>query len=350
MRIVIISDAWHPQTNGVVRTYELMIPDLEKMGHSVHVISPTDFPKRRPMPGYPEIELAVRPRADLAAKVTALKPDTIHIATEGPLGWAMRALCRERGWAYTTAYHTQFPDYTAMRAAKFVPFMFHPVRAFCIHLVRRFHAHSNYIMTTTHSIEDQLRSWRVAAPFHRVTRGINKDVFHPDGPTAPIQNMQNPVAIYVGRVAIEKNIRAFLNMKWDGTKIVVGDGPDRPSLMRDYPNVVFAGKQTGTDLAAHYRAGDVFVFPSRTDTFGMVLIEAMACGLPIAAYPVPGPMDIVIDKTLGALDEDLQIAAHRAMGNGTADGRHAHVLSHYTWDRAAAQFADMQTRTPIHKI
>ncbi|AGH97353.1 glycosyltransferase family 4 protein [Micavibrio aeruginosavorus] len=346
MRIVIISDAWKPQINGVVRTYELMIPDLERMGHDVHVIGPADFPKRFPMPGYREIELVMFPRTALAQKIEALAPDSIHIATEGPLGWAARGLCRARGWAYTTAYHTQFPDYTALRAAKFLPFLYNPVRNFCIALVRKFHAHSHAVMTTTQSIEDQLRHWKIETPFHRVTRGIDKNIFYPrthdHAPVVNIPNAKSPMAVYVGRVAIEKNIRAFLDMHWDGSKMVVGDGPDRAQLMRDYPHVHFAGKQVGHDLAAHYRAGDVFVFPSKTDTFGIVLIEAMACGLPIAGYPVPGPMDIVTDDTLGALDDDLEIATHKAMGHGTAEGRYAHVLHHYTWDQAASQFAEMQ--------
>ncbi len=349
MRILIVSDAWLPQINGVVRTYEDLNRHLEKDGHVVHVIGPADFPLRRPMPGYHEIELVFFPARPLARMVDAFGPDSIHIATEGPLGWAMQRLCRKRGWPFTTAYHTHFPDYAALRVAKYIPFLFKPVRSLCIHLVRRFHRDSSAVMTTTGSVDDTLLAWKFASHLHRLTRGVDTDIFHP-GPKTLFTDLPRPIALYVGRVAIEKNIQAFLSMPWAGSKVVVGSGPMLDTLKIAYPETVFAGKKTGKALADHFRAADVFVFPSRTDTFGIVLIEALACGLPIAGYPVTGPIDVVTDETLGALDENLEAAVARAISSpGTTESRFAHVQKTYAWPVAMQQFIDGQTEALIEK-
>lgn len=349
MRILIISDAWTPQTNGVVRTYEDLNHTLENAGHVVRVIGPADFPFSRPMPGYSEIDLVLFPYKRMARMVDDFAPDTIHIATEGPLGWAGRKLCKKRGWKFTTAYHTHFPDYTALRAAKHLPFLFTPVKALCVLWVKKFHAPSSFVMTTTQSVEDTLTGWKFPAPLHRLTRGVKTDIFHP-GPKTLFTDLPKPVALYVGRVAIEKNIGAFLSMPWSGSKVIVGDGPSRAALESRYPDAHFVGKKKGRELADHYRAADVFVFPSKTDTFGIVLIEAMACGLPIAGYKVTGPMDLVTKDFLGAVDDNLALAAQRALdAPGTAQDRFNHLQENYTWDVAAQQFLDAQMSALIAK-
>lgn len=342
MRILIISDAWRPQINGVVRTYEDLVQVLEQDGHVIRVIGPADFPKRYPMPGYHEIELVLAPGKALRRMIAEFAPDTIHIATEGPLGWAMRGICIKNGWPFTTAFHTHFPDYAALRAAKYIPFAYKPVRALGIAMIRVFHGPSAAVLTTTDSVDVTLRSWGLRAPLYRLTRGVRGDVFFP-GPKTLFRDLKQPVALYVGRVAIEKNIGAFLDMDWPGSKVVVGDGPSRTALEAQYPDVVFTGKKTGHDLADCFRSADIFAFPSRTDTFGIVLIEAMACGIPIAGYPVTGPMDIITDQRLGHVSQDLSAAAAQALAApGTAEDRHAHLLQHYTWDVAARQFIEAQ--------
>ncbi len=348
MRILIVSDAWTPQINGVVRTYEDLNRHLEGQGHVIRVIGPADFPKRRPLPGYREIELVINPIQPLIGMIEDFKPDTIHIATEGPLGWAARKICLKRGWGFTTAYHTHFPDYTALRAARFIPALYGPVKKFCIGMVKHFHKFSAAVMTTTNSVDDTLRGWKFPGPLHRLTRGVDTDVFHP-GPKTLFPDMKKPVALFVGRVAIEKNIEAFLSMEWDGSKVVVGSGPSLDALKSAHPETHFVGKQSGSALADHYRSADVFVFPSRTETFGIVLIEAMACGLPIAGYPVTGPIDVVTEAVLGHINEDLGKAAATALqAPGSAQNRFAHLQAHYTWAVAGDQFITAQNKAIIH--
>lgn len=349
MRILIISDAWTPQVNGVVRTYEDLNQYLENAGHVARVIGPADFPHRRPLPGYPEIELVLNPGKALRQMIDAFQPDSIHIATEGPLGWAGRRVCLKRKWPFTTAFHTHFPDYAALRAAKYLPWAYRPVRALGIKLVNHFHRPSAAVMTTTKSVEAELKSWAMPAPLHRLTRGTNTSVFHP-GARNLFPDLPRPIALYVGRVAIEKNIRAFLDMPWAGSKVVVGGGPNFTEFSTAYPDVHFAGMRRGNDLADHYRAADVFVFPSRTETFGIVLIEAMACGLPIAGYNVTGPRDVVTTSVLGCIDDNLETAAHTALiGPGTAQERFEHLQRNFTWDVAAAQFIAGQAKAMIKK-
>ncbi len=338
MRILIITDAWRPQTNGVVRTYEHLQEELEKLGHTVKVIGPHDFRFRLPMPGYREIELALFPGFQLKKMIETFKPETIHIGTEGPLGQAAAYYCHRRGLPFTTCYHTQFPDYAAKRAAKIFPWLEDPVRRFFIHRLRRFHNHSAAIMTATPSLDRTLRAWGFTASLHRLTRGVSIDLFMPEKKDV-FANPEKPVALYVGRIAIEKNLEDFLSMTWKGSKILVGDGPDREKLAGRFPDAVFTGKKTGEDLAACYQSADIFVFPSRTDTFGMVLIEALSCGLPIAAYPVTGPADIVTEPMLGALNDDLAAAAQKALtAPGDGKARHDYVSTHYTWPIVAEQF------------
>ena len=338
MKVLIISDAWHPQVNGVVRTYEYLCEELVKRGHDVKVIGPADFPWTIPMPAYPEIRLAIAPYGRLKRLIEDYAPDVIHIAAEGPLGWAGRKYCLQHGRPFSTSYHTHFPDYVAKRLAKHVPFLYGTVHALAKKLIRHFHAPAKVMMIATQSLEDQLKSWNFKTPMHRLTRGAKLDQFYP-GEKTEFQGLKRPVAIYVGRVAIEKSIEDFLAMPWDGSKVVVGDGPSMGELKRKYPDAHFAGKKIGAELAAYYRSADVFVFPSRTDTFGIVLIEALASGLPVAAYRVTGPKDIITASYLGALEEtDLAAAARRALTEGTPEQRAAHVKALYTWEHAGQQF------------
>ncbi len=342
MKILIISDAWKPQVNGVVRTYEYIGAELERMGHDFHVIGPADFPVRMKLPGYPEIELALKPARRLTRMIDDYAPDAIHIATEGPLGIEARGYCIKKGLRFTTSYHTHFPDYIAKRIGKFLPFLAGPVKKAAIKSLRNFHDKASAILIATQSLEDELKSWNFTAPMHRLSRGARLDIFRP-GPPEVFHDLPRPVAIFVGRVAIEKNLEAFLDMEWQGSKVIVGDGPDMPELKRKYPHAVFTGQKEGERLGAHYRSADVFVFPSRTDTFGMVLVEALASGLPVAAYNVTGPRDIITEPHLGVLEEtDLAAAAQKALA--IVDGkeqRRAHVERHYTWPAVAEQFVNV---------
>ena len=338
MILVIITDAWHPQVNGVVRTYEYLIAELERDGHEVHVISPADFARRIPMPSYAEIELVAFSYKGLKEKIDTMRPDFIHISTEGPLGWAGRKYCLRHNSSFTTSYHTHFPDYAAKRFARFLPFLYRPIHGLTKGLIRRFHDPAKAIMVATQSLEDDLAAWGFRPPMHRLTRGVDFELFSP-GEKTLFQDLPQPVALYVGRVAIEKNIEDFLSMEWKGSKVVIGNGPSLDDLKARYPAVHFAGTVTGEALAAHYRSADVFVFPSRTDTFGMVLIEALACGLPIAAYDVTGPKDIVTEEYLGVLcNDDLGKAAREALNAGSSEKRAQHVREHYSWQKAGEQF------------
>ena len=340
MKLLIISDAWFPQINGVVRTYEHLSEELRNMGHEVKVIGPADFPMRVPMLGYPEIKLAVAPYRRLKKMIEEYAPDKIHVSAEGPLGWAGRRYCLKNNIPFSTSFHTMFPDYVAKRVAKFIPPIYNFVHERAKRLVRGFHAPSSAMMVATQSLEDTLIEWGFQNPMHRLLRGVNLDLYYP-GENTVYKDLKGPIALYVGRVAIEKSIEDFLEMEWDGSKVVVGDGPSKAMLEKKYPDAYFAGKRTGEDLAAHYRSADVFVFPSKTDTFGIVLIEALASGLPVAGYNVTGPKDIITEDFLGALTEDnLSEATYKAMEKGTPEQRAEHVKNTYTWGNVAKQFED----------
>ncbi|MCK6417371.1 MAG: glycosyltransferase family 1 protein [Alphaproteobacteria bacterium] len=342
MKILIITDAWHPQVNGVVRTYEHLTEGLRNRGHCVDVIAPGDFPLTLALPGYGEIRLVLFPYEGLGRKIKRFNPDHIHIATEGPLGWAARRYCILHKQDFTTSYHTHFPDYAAKRlGGELFPFLYEPICALARSIVRRFHAPSRTMMIATASLENHLKEMAFATPMRQLTRGIDRDLFYP-GEKTLFSDLKPPIALYVGRVAIEKNLEAFLSMPWPGTKVIVGDGPRLKRLQRQYPQAVFTGKKTGQELADHYRSADVFVFPSRTDTFGIVLIEALACGLPIAAFPVTGPVDIITHDFLGAMHpDDLSLAAQHALVTGTPEQRANYVHDHYSWDLACQQFEEI---------
>lgn len=301
MRIVIVTDAWTPQVNGVVRTYQTLKGVMEGMGHGVEFITPGQF-RGFPCPTYPEIRLALFPGRKLARLIEAAQPAAIHIATEGPLGLAARAYCLKRKLPFTTAFHTKFPEYVYARSRL-------PVR-WGYAAVRWFHGPSQAVMVATQGIEDELHDWGLTR-IRRWTRGVDTELFRPRAKS--FLDLPRPISLYVGRVAVEKNIEAFLKLDLPGTKLVVGDGPQKAELARRYPDVVFAGAKAGEDLAAHYAAADVFVFPSRTDTFGLVLLEALASGVPVAAYPVAGPRDVLGDAPVGVLDDDLRRAVLAAL-------------------------------------
>ncbi len=344
-KILIVTDAWRPQVNGVVRTYEHLMEELQKLGCEVKIIGPADFPRRMPLPGYPEIELVLFPYRRLARLIEPELPASLHIGTEGPLGWAAHRYAVKKRLPFTTAYHTQFPDYVARRFSKQLPFLFRPVRAISDFVLRRFHKPSSGIITTTASIDDELRRRGYKTPLYQLPRGVPTDLFNPDG--SPLfRDIHRPLALFVGRVAIEKNIAAFLSMAWEGSKVVVGDGPSLNALKKKFPGVIFTGRKTGKDLADHYRAADVFVFPSRTDTFGIVLVEALACGLPVAAYNVFGPRDIITQPFLGVLGDDLAQAARQAIELKTeSKRRYEWVREHYSWPAIAQRFLEILDET-----
>jgi glycosyltransferase involved in cell wall biosynthesis len=297
---------------------------MERLGHQVSVISPTQF-RTAPCPTYPEIRLALWRARNLNRKLDALKSDAIHIATEGPLGRAARAWCLERHLPFTTAYHTRFPEYVAARFA--VPL------GWTYSIVRRFHAPAVRMMVATRTIENKLTQ-RGFANIGRWTRGVDLELFRPDQRAE--LDLPRPVHLYVGRVAVEKNIGAFLALRLPGSKVVIGDAPQLTALKTRYPDVHFLGAKYGPDLARHVAAADVFVFPSLTNTFGLVLLEAMACGLPVAAFPVAGPKDVVRDGEVGALDWDLAKAVERALALPRAACRR--YAQNFSWESATRQF------------
>lgn len=324
MRILIATDAWEPQVNGVVVTLANTVAWLERWGHEVRVLSPLAF-RTVPLPSYPEIRVALLPGRRVARAITDWAPEAIHIATEGPIGSAARAHCLRAGLAFTTSYHTCFPEYVHARTG--LP------PAWTYAWLRRFHAPSAAIMVSTDTVAADLaaRGFGQIKPW---SRGVDLDLFCPG--TRRHEQYPRPVFTYVGRVAVEKNLPAFLSLDLPGTKLVVGDGPARQALERAYPQAVFLGAKRGPALAEAYRRSDVFVFPSRTDTFGLVLIEAMASGTPVAAFPVRGPIDVVKSAAAGVLNEDLREAALAALSLDRAQVRD--YAEAYSWERCSRQF------------
>ena len=325
MRILIVSDAWFPQVNGVVRTLSVVVEKLRAGGDTVEVIGPDRF-RSMPTPGYAEIRLAIAPKRRLAQIVTDFEPEIIHIATEGPLGWAMRALCRRKAWPFTTAFHTRFPEYLEARTR--IP------ADWSWRVMRRFHEAGAGTFAATASLRQELTR-RGFTKVRAWTRGVDLERFRP-GEGDAWQGLPRPIFLYAGRVSIEKNIEAFLALDLPGSKVVVGDGPALPALKQRFPQVTFTGYRDNGSLARSYSGADVFVFPSRTDTFGLVLLEALAAGTPVAAFPVTGPIDVITDPRVGALNEDLRAACLKALECDRAACRlHAEAWS---WDACVAQF------------
>lgn len=301
LKIAIATDAWLPQTNGVVRTLTETQRCLRQEAHELLLVTPQTF-RTVPCPSYPEIRLALFPRRGVSRLLDEFRPDALHIATEGSLGLAARRWALRRGQPFTTAYHTQFPRYVRARAPIPVTVSFA--------LLRWFHGPAARTMVPTESIRKELAE-QGFGPLVVWGRGVDTDLFRPD--RASGLPGRRPIMMYMGRVAVEKNVEAFLSLDLPGTKYVVGDGPARAALARRYPDVVFTGAHYGEALAGRLASADVFVFPSRTDTFGLVLLEAMACGVPVAAYPVSGPIDVVENGRTGILDEDLAVAVASAL-------------------------------------
>lgn len=325
-RIAIVTDAWLPQMNGVVRTLTTTCEILRAQGREVLVISPEQFASIA-CPTYPEIRLALTCPGAVSDKLRRFAPEAIHIATEGPLGVAARRYCARYGVTFTTAYHTQFPQYLAKRTGL-------PASLFWRY-IKWFHAPAERVLVATASIREELRANGITQ-LHHWSRGVDLDCFNPQAPL-PVEfaNLPRPIQLYVGRVSVEKNLEAFLSGSYPGSKVVVGDGPALETLRARYPDAHFLGRRSGEGLAGCYAHADVFVFPSRTDTFGLVMIEALACGTPVAAFPVAGPKDIVTDE-VGALSEDLDRAIGAALFcERKACARHGES---FAWEEATRQF------------
>jgi glycosyltransferase involved in cell wall biosynthesis len=326
MRIAIVSDAGPPQVNGVVTTLENTRREIEALGHAVRMITPREFPTA-PCPTYPDIRLAVKPASCLSRMLGDFGPQAIHITTEGPLGLAARRYCLRAGLPFTTSFHTRFPEYVYLRLRI-------PTR-WTYAAVRWFHAPARCTMVATSSLRRELeqRGFRHLALW---SRGVDTELFQPR--SEALLTDERPIFTYMGRVAVEKNLEAFLSLDLPGAKYVIGDGPQLASLRSKYPAVRFTGMKKGLELARYLAATDVFVFPSLTDTFGLVMLEAMACGVPVAAYPVQGPLDVVTDGETGVLDRDLGQAAMAAL----ALNRHRcrEYALRYSWRATTLQFLE----------
>ncbi len=323
MRILIVTDAWKPQVNGVVRTLESTSKQLRHMGHNIEMITPLGC-KSIPCPTYKEISLALSPSRLVKNTFHEFKPEIVHIATEGPLGWTARRFCKKNNLEFTTSFHTQFPEYIHARTR--IP------TGLTYTVLRRFHSLARNVMVNTFSMERKLAS----AGFKNLTkwsRGVDTEIFTPQQRS---YMGSKPNLLYVGRVAVEKNLESFLGMDIDAHKIVVGDGPQMAYLKNKYPEVVFAGAKFGDDLVHYYSMADAFVFPSRTDTFGLVMLEALACGTPVAAYPVEGPIDVIQSSEVGCLDKDLKKATMMALGKSRKKCRD--YALEFSWEKCTKQF------------
>jgi glycosyltransferase involved in cell wall biosynthesis len=325
MRILIATDAWHPQVNGVVRTLAMMAEATKAFGVDISFLTPQSFCTFA-MPGYPDLRLALPGPVKTAQLIEQAQPDSIHIATEGPIGLLVRRYCRKHRLPFTTSFHTRFPEYLSARLP--VP------EAWVWAALRWFHGGSQAVMAATPALATELR----IRGFRNVVlwpRGVDARQFHPRPADL---GLPRPVFVCVGRVAVEKNLEAFLDLDLPGTKLIVGDGPARAALERKYPQAAFLGARQGEELAQAYAAADVFVFPSRTDTFGLVLLEALASGLPVAAFPVTGPRDVIGTAPVGVLNEDLRAACLAALA--ISPQACLEFAGKHTWDASARAFVD----------
>ena len=339
MKIMLITDAWEPQVNGVVRTLTRVIQESEAMGHEFEVVSPADGFKTVPLPTYSEIKLALGARKSIEDRFNAFEPAAVHIATEGTLGMAGRAMCLKNKFPFTTSYHTRFPEYVSARFP--VPL------SWGYNFMKWFHRYSGHIMVATPSMREELE----ARGFNNVvswSRGVDVDLFHPSKRTSmpdPFEGMERPIFLNVGRVAVEKNIEAFTELDLPGTKVVVGDGPQREELERKYPKVKFLGPKFGEELAACFAHADTFVFPSLTDTFGLVILEAMAAGTPVAGYNAPGPKDLIPGSGAGVVGDDLREAALGCLEMDRETCRK--YAEGYSWRACAEAFIDNLEPLPV---
>ena len=328
-RILLVTDAWAPQVNGVVRTLERLVEELRAIGCVVEVISPADGYRTVPLVTYSEIRLAIGAREDIEARFTRFAPDAVHLATEGPLGWEARAICLKHGFPFSTCYHTQWPEYVSAR------FPFVPLAA-GYGFVRAFHSRSGRVLVSLGSMRERLteRGFRNLAPW---LRAVDTDLFNPklrglDG--GLYAGLPRPIFVNVGRVAVEKNLEAFLSLDLPGSKVIVGDGPDREALRARYPDVHFTGYKSGEELARHFADADVFVFPSLTETWGGVMVEALAAGTPVAGFDAPGPKDL--DRSVVAVGDDLRAACLRALSFDRAAARA--YAERFSWRACAEDF------------
>lgn len=324
MRILVATDAWHPQVNGVVRTYEAMSRSAARLGHEIRFLTPDTF-KTFPLPGYPEIRLALASRHRVSEFIQQSECDAIHIATEGPIGHAVRNACLILGRAFTSSFHTRLPDYIAARTG--VP------EAWSWSWLRWFHRYSTRVMAATPGLVQELGE-RGIERAGLWSRGVDTELFKPRDDAD--LDLPRPIFLVVGRLAVEKNLEAAFSLKLPGTIVVVGDGPERSALMARFPHAVFLGNRTGEDLARIYSAADVFVFPSQTDTYGLVLLEALASGLPVAAFPAQAPLEVLAGHPLGVLDNDLRTACLGALGVSRERCRQFALTR--TWDESAKSF------------
>jgi glycosyltransferase involved in cell wall biosynthesis len=324
MKIMIVTDAWSPQVNGVVTTLGKIGEGLKRLSHEVQFVTPQMF-RSIPCPTYPEIRLSLLPYSGISREMERFKPDAIHIATEGPLGMAARRYCLKRKLPFTSAFHTRFAEYVHARIRFPIDLTYR--------WLRNFHAPSQALMVPTPSVQRELQN-RGFSNTVAWTRGVDTRTFVPGARDALAG--RRPIFLYVGRVAVEKNIEAFLKLDLPGTKWVVGEGPLRAQLESRYPDVSFAGIKTPAELASYYSAADVFVFPSLTDTFGLVLLEALACGTPVAAFPVLGPIDVIGNSGVGVLHEDLGVACMRALEISRRKARS--YAEQFSWQVSINQF------------
>jgi glycosyltransferase involved in cell wall biosynthesis len=324
MRVAIATDAWHPQVNGVVRTLTSLAKAAAKLGTDLEFVTPEKFPSVS-LPTYAKIRLALPNRNEIARRIERIQPDAIHIATEGPIGLAVRAYCLRHELPFTTSFTTRFPEYISAR---------YPIpESWSYAALRRFHAPAAVTMVSTPSLTSELRQ-RGFGHLGMWTRGVDTDMF---APNHRIQlGLPRPIFLTAGRVAIEKNLEAFLSLELPGSKVIVGEGPQETELRRRFPDAVFLGLRSGTELAGAIAAADVFVFPSLTDTFGVVQLEALACGVPVAAFPVTGPRDVIGDRPIGVLSDDLRAACLDALSVSRERCR-AFALTH-SWETSARQF------------
>lgn len=323
MKVLIVTDAWEPQVNGVVRTLKTTKSELEKKGHQVKILSP-EGASTVPCPTYSEISLTLSPFKYFYQSMEELRPEAIHIATEGPLGWAARYICKKQDLYFTTSFHTRFPEYVYARTK--VP------ESWTYKVLKRFHSRSQKVMVTTPSMERKL-SEKGFRNLHGWSRGVDTELFRPQE-RAFLSG--KPKLLYVGRVAVEKNLDAFLSMDIEAHKIVVGDGPQLAELKTKYKDVSFVGTKFGDELVYYYSQADAFVFPSKTDTFGLVMLEALACGTPVAAYPTEGPLDVIQSEQIGCLDFDLKKATLKALAKSRQACRE--YAMGFSWEKASFQF------------
>jgi glycosyltransferase involved in cell wall biosynthesis len=324
MRILVATDAWSPQVNGVVRSLQYLAANARKLGAEIEFLTPQGF-RSFPLPTYRSVRCAIPTWREIARRIELAAPGALHIATEGPIGHAVRRYCLAQGIPFTTSYMTRFPEYVSARLP--VPL------SWSYAILRRFHAASAVTMVSTQSLIEELGK-RGFAHLTMWTRGVDTDLFRPE--RAVTLDLARPIFMSVGRLAVEKNLPAFLALDLPGSKVVIGEGPQAGELQRRFPNAHFLGQLEGGTLAAHLAAADVFVFPSRTDTFGLVQLEALACGVPVAAYPVPGPQDVIGSNPVGVLDEDLKSACLKALMILRAECR-AFALTR-SWEQSALQF------------